>query len=714
MAQAAAAVKQANVTDVQAVEEEARGLAAATNTEIADAQTELLSRLQSYRSAHLPAKGENVLNNRYQIDVNRQLDYGYTHAKAYAALDPEIPERPVIAVVCDPYHPHRSAVLEKMKNLDHPYMITVVDAGVVKLSNLKQERYVILFEKPKGKTLAEMLREGLKLNEQQAIQQIIKPLCQALMFFEENGISHLRVNPENIFIGDTLTLGDPSAEPGGVSQPFFYEPVERLICSAYGKGEGSIRTDIHAVGVIVAEVLYGLEKQKQLSKEAYTSVIVQHGAQGVILGNRTHTEYFQDFFRGTMSDQVNERWYASSLRSWVGGKRFNLLNSNAQREALRAIEFKGKEFHNRRALASAFYENWEEARHFVPDAKLPRWLEQSLLKPDLANRLAIVIENFKAVANKSERHFNDLLARTIIILDPQGPIRLNKIALYPDGIGPYVSQCFHREMHAELSTAADIVMNDLCAFWSELQTSQSAEQQEMTWRIQKIRTIINNHSTGMGMERCLYELNPLIPCQSHLTREYHVTNLQQLLHTLDAIAPLKDASHTLQDRHLAAYLTAKLGLFRDQKSFELKEKAELMGNQELKVIRLLAKAQGRMQLKLSGLTLWAGLRILNMMEHVHSRRFRKNITSDIRKYADEGRIAYILQVFFNEKMLVDDNNGFVQAWSVYHRNKIKIQQFKNRDFIKKMSDRVGYRLSSLIGTMMLLYSLYYAFKRYVI
>lgn len=712
MAQAALAAKQPNVTDVQAVGEEPPA-AAGSNTEAAQTQTELLGRLQAYRSGYLPAKTENILNDRYQIDLSQPLDYGYTHARAYAASDPEIPERRIFAVVCDPYHPHRPAVLEKMKDLDHPHIITVIDAGLAMLSHVKQERYVIIFEKPKGKTLGELLREGLKLNEQQVIQQIIKPLCQALMFFEENGISHLRVNPDNIFIGDTLTLGDPGAEPAGFSQPFFYEPVERLMCSPYGKGDSSIRTDVYAVGMIVAEALYGLEKQKQLSKENYTSMVIQHGAQGVILGNRTHTEYFQDFFRGTMSDHVNERWYASSLRSWLGGKRFNLLNSNVQREALRSIEFLGKEYYNRRTLAHAFYENWEEARYFVPDAKLPRWLEQSLLKPDLGSKLARVIENFKSIGSKSERHFNDLLARTIMVLDPQGPIRMNKIALYPDGIGQFLSECFHKEMHAELSMTAEIVMNDLSAYWAEFQPSQTTEQQEVIWRIQKMRVIINNHSVGLGMERCLYDLNPHIPCQSHLTKEYHVTGLQQLLFTLDAIAPGKDASSSILDRHLAAYLTAKMGLFKDQKSFELKEKAELMNNQELKIIRLLAKAQERTHVKLPGLTLWIGLRILSMVEHIHSRRFRKNITSDIRKYADEGKISYVLQIFFNEKLLGEDNSGFLNAWQMYHRNKTKIQHYKNRDSIKKASDAVGYRLSGFIGTGMLLYSLYYAVKHYV-
>lgn len=709
MAQVAAA-KQPTVTDIEA-EEESSALEA--NAEANETREAFQNRLKAYQSPYLSTKAENILGNRYRIEMSQPLEYGYQYAKAYAAHDTELPERAMVAVVCDPHYPPRHHLIEKMKNADHPHIVTVAEAGVIRLSGLAQERFVIVYEKPQGKTLAALLREGVKLTEAQVVQQLLKPLCIALKFFDEQNIGHLCVNPENIFIGDTLTLGDACAEPAGLSQPFVYEPVERLLCSPYGKGEGNVRVDAYALGVIAAEALYGLEKHKQLGREPFAAMLVQHGAQSVILGSRTHTEYFQDFFRGMMNDQASERWNPAFLRSWLAGKRFNLLSGNAQREALRSIEFKGKEYFNRRALAHAFCEHWEEARYFVPEAKLPRWLEQSLLKPDLGSRLAELIEDFKNMSKKSERQFNDLLAKTILLLDPQGPIRLNQLALYPDGVGIYISECFRKEMHAELALVTDIVINDLGSFWSQMQSQLSAMQQDSIWRMQKMRNIITDQAVGLGMERCLYELNPQMPCRSHLTKEYYITGLQPLLQALDAMSSGKGASDNLYDRHFAAFLTARLGMFKDQKSFELKDKAALMGNPELKLIRLLAKAQERSNMKLPGLTLWVALRVLGMMEHIHSRRFRKSITADIRKCIDDARIKSVLQVFFNEKLLGDDNNGFYNAWTVYQRNKQKIQQLKNREFIKSASQVFGARLSSSVATLMLLYAIYYAVKSHM-
>ncbi|MFO1241733.1 MAG: hypothetical protein U1E36_00800 [Rickettsiales bacterium] len=708
MAQAALATKEPAVTDAVVAEE-----AHVKDTLVTDVQSELQQRLAAYHSPTVTAKPENILNGRYRIDPNRGLDYGYTHAKACHAEDTESPERPLMAVICDHFHPYRPHVLDKMRQADHPNLLKLVDAGVVKISNLRQERFVIIYEKPQAKSLGQMLRDGAKFTEAQCIQQIIKPLTQALMFFEENGLSHLRVNPDNIFMGENLLLGDAIAEPAGFSQPFLYEPIERLMCSPFGKGDGNIRSDTYAVGVIITEALYGLEKQKKLTKEEFTSMVIQHGAIGVMLGNRTHTEYFQDFFRGTLTDNAQERWYASTMRSWLGGKRFNLLSTNSQREALRSIEFEGKEYFSRRALAHAFFENWPAARHFVPDGKLPRWLDQSLLKPDFGGRMGRAIDTYKGAINKTERAQNELLARAIMILDPQGPVRLGKASFSVDGLGQYLSECFQYEMQAELQLIAEAIAADLHSFWAELQPPQATEMQDLVWKIQKLRGVIHSRHVGFGMERCLYELNPHIPCLSPLVREYHTTNLKDLLQVLDAIAPTKGANDSFLDRHLAAFLTAKLGVFKNAQVKEVQDKEELSHNDELKIIRMIAKAQERTGLKLPGLTMWVAQRVLNLVGHIHSRRFRQNIIGEIKRYVDEGSVSYVLQVFFNEKIMGQDNSGFQQAWTVFQKNKSRILRLKNRETVRKKARETGTRMASFVATLMLLYALYYVFQHYL-
>lgn len=708
MAQAAVATKEPEITDIVLTEEKP-----GKDSLIADTQRDLQQRLAAYHSATIADRQENILNGRYRIDPNRVLDYGYTHAKACHAEDSEMADRKLIAIICDHFHPYRPHVLEKMRTADHPNLIKLVDTGIVKISNLKQERFVIVYEKPEGKTLAQALREGLKLNEAQCVQQIIKPLVQALMFYEENSLSHLRVNPDNIFLGENLVLGDAVAEPAGFSQPYFYEPIERLMCSPFGKGDGSIRSDTYALGAVVVEAMYGLEKQKRLTKEEFTAMIIQHGSSGVLLGNRTHTEYFQDFFRGTITDNAHERWYASTLRSWLGGKRFNLLSTNTQREALRSLEFEGKEYFNRRTLAHAFYENWNVARHFVPDGKLPRWLEQSLLKPDLGSRMQHAIDTYKGAINKTERAQNDLLAKAIMILDPQGPVRLSKAAFSVDGLGQYLSECFQFEMQGEQGLITEAIAADLHSFWADLQPPQASEMQDLVWKIQKLRGVIHNRQVGFGMERCLYELNPHIPCLSPLVREYHATNVKDFLQVLDAVAPTKGMNDSLLDRHIAAFLTAKLAIFKSPQINELREREDLANNEELKVIYLLAKAQERTGQKLKGLTLWVAQRVLNMVDSIHSRRFRETITGDIKRYVEEGSLSYILQIFFNDKILGDDHSGFHQAWMVYQKNKIRISSLKNRQKLRQKALLKGMQTASLVASMMILYSAYYIFQNYL-
>ncbi|MDP6885104.1 MAG: ABC transporter permease subunit, partial [Rhodospirillales bacterium] len=59
---------------------------------------------------------------------------------------------------------------------------------------------------------------------------------------------------------------------------------------------------------------------------------------------------------------------------------------------------------------------------------------------------------------------------------------------------------------------------------------------------------------GYGIERCLYELNPGLPCQSpHLNHDY-VTRIRDLLPALDETANRVSEKTLPIDRHIAAFI----------------------------------------------------------------------------------------------------------------------------------------------------------------
>src|SRR5690606_28842427 len=141
------------------------------------------------------------------------------------------------------------------------------------------------------------------------------------------------------------------------------------------------------------------------------------------------SDMYQDFFRGVLADNPNERWGLDQLQQWLSGKRFNMIAPSAPKEAGRALEFRGEQYFNRRLLAQVFQKNWREAAKELRHLKLDRWAEMSLHRPEMAER----IERALRIAGdaSTERHINDMMTRVISILDPTGPIRTVSLAVRP-------------------------------------------------------------------------------------------------------------------------------------------------------------------------------------------------------------------------------------------------------------------------------------------
>lgn len=684
--------------------------------DIENTRQELLKKLR----AHTPVKdithlAADRLNDRYTIHISQPLPaLSYGNARAYAATDDKGADIKLFATVCDPARPYRFRVLHALEQFEHPHLVRMVDHGIVNISALGEYRYVILFEQPEGRPLSEILREGRTYNERSFAEQVLKPLASVVTTLGERGLSHCRITPENIFIGEKVTLGECISEPAGFSKHYYYEPIERLLTSSQGACSGTTKTDVFDLGVLALDTLFSFDRLKETNKETYTGQVLTHGTYNVLTQGANFSEGFADLLIGTLNDNYEERWGSAQLNVWLGGKRFNLLKPSPPREASRPIEFDGEQFFSPRALAQNFFSKWEAARNVVREIKIDRWMDQGLHKREMADMVRRAINATGGPDSKNPKQNNELLARLISVLDPSGPIRLEHVSFSLGGLGLLIADAMRGKKQKELGIIRDIIEFDLLNFWTELQPAPpSDEAGDTLWRLQKNRHFLMLKGMGFGMERILYDLNPHLPCMSSSFAGYHIASLPDMLYALDSLASSNASDISFVDRHLAAFLASHAGIMKEVAIKDLRHHAYLLQNPEITVMVILAKAQEKTGIKqLKGLSYWTALRMLDMVKNVHSAQTRKAVCRDISAAADQGHIGFVLQTLLNMKVLNGDVVGFEKAQHSFQINRARINELQNPQKLQAKSAAKGYSIASAISLLMLSAVIYSIAKEY--
>ncbi len=688
--------------------------------DIEQTRQEILKKLSAYPPLKDTTRLQpDRLKDRYSLRCDQPLPrFSYGNVQAYAVTDDKTSDVKLYAVVCDPARPYRYRALKVLEALEHPHLVRLIDHGVVYVSAARECRYVIVFEQPEGRPLSEILREGRNYNERTFTEQVLKPLGSVLATLDEQGISHCRVCPENVFVGEKVTLGECIGEPSAFSRSFFYEPIERLLTSVQGAGGGTIKTDTFSMGVLAIDSLFSFDRLnlKEVNKDSYTGQVLSNGTYLTLTQGASFSDGFADFLIGTLNDSHEERWSMTQLNLWLGGKRFNLLKPSPPREANRPFEFDGEQFFSPRALAHSFFTKWETARSFVRDAKIDRWVEQALHKRELAEKVRRAINATGGHDSKNPKQNNELLARIIAVLDPVGPIRLEHLAFNAGGIGLLISDAMRNKKQKELGLIRDAIDFDLLNFSAEVQSanSQSDDANDAVWKLQKNRHFLTLKGMGFGMERIMYDLNPNLPCLSSNLLNYHISTLPDMLYALDALAASKAQDLSFTDRHLAAFLASHASVMKEVMIKDLRHHAHLLQSPEVIVMVILAKAQEKSGIKqLKGLCYWAALRMLEMVKNIHSAQTRKMVCRDIATAAEHGHIGYVLQALLNMKVLNGDLMGFEQAQKTFHVNRIQIEELKNPKKTREKSESTGVTIASAISVLMLGVAVYSVMREFM-
>lgn len=683
------------------------------------ARERLSGLLKAYNPPDVIKHERDMLAGRYRIMLNQPVpEFTSPFATAYAAADMVEKQAVVYALVYENGAVIRHRNIAVLKELRHPNLVSVLEDGIVDISTLSESRYVAILEKPVGKPLSLLLAEGRNpVSETILITYFLRPLVDIVRQFARMGISHNRINLGSIYLSrDSIMLGECISEPSGFSQDFRFEPIERAMTSPLAKSDYAIGADCYALAVLALHLSLGFMPFAKMDRDSFIESMLNKGSYHTLAIEWDFSDNLQDFFRGLLNDTRRERWDPDSMENWIGGRHFNLISPSLPRETGRAFDIMGISHFNRKSLAYTLFRRWEEGRSVLFDTKVGRWIETSLHKPELAESVLRIAGSRRSEHIRYENQNNELLARTLILLDPAAPLRLKNLAAAIDGIGPLLTSAFLKGNQEDTNTIIQMIESELFLLWLEQQAGPT-DYTMTTWKLQKVRGNLKIRSLGFGMERGIYDLHPELPCQSPIVKPYHVTSIRDLLLLLDVIARqagLNDARNdSFMDRHIAGFIASKLDIGKAIRITELEVLPKIASHPDLIGLKLLIRAQHKMDNPLlKGLCYWAAIKLMPLISNIHKKSMRDRFQKDLATAASTGLLKAIGDLFFNPDVFVADYHGFQNAIALYKLRKTQMGELRNNNILTRHSQIAGRGIAQTVAYGICLTVVYYTLKAY--
>jgi hypothetical protein len=479
------------------------------------------------------------------------------------------------------------------------------------------------------------------------------------------------------------------------------------MCDPIGRGNGTPGSDLYSLGVTILYLLLGRAPNVEKGIDKLIAQKIEVGSYAALVGSYRVPLGLMEALRAMLSDDPKERWTVSDLDMWLSGRRLSPKQPKLPQRASRPFQFNGGDYFNARSLATAFAKDYVEAAVVVRDKKLDSWLRRSLGDEPRADMLQNTVTS--TASHITGRGGDErLVARACIALDPSAPIRYRGFGVAIDGIGPALTASMgDQELRQVIS---EIIASRLPIHWVGSQLKPRAEDLRALQTLEKLPSIIEQTVIGMGVERCLYDLNPGERCHSTLLEREVVTDIQGLLPALDAIAQRQDRGELYIDRHLAAFIASRSrrpneSLIRVVGS----NHAEARG---LAILRLLANVQDQTQSAPTvALSNWLITILGPAIASFHQRKRRDRVADALQKAARSGVLSDLVAILDDETERRADAGDFAAALAEYRDVRARANDFET-EMVTRNEDAktTGEQIAAAFaGTMVSIVTVVYLF-----
>jgi hypothetical protein len=532
---------------------------------------------------------------------------------------------------------------------------------------LGQRSMIVIYERPTGDRVITCMENGkFKFNEYEFPRRVVEPLVNGIKSMSAVDIPHRAIRPRNVFFMDeemqTIVLGDCATVPPGFDQPPLFEPIDRAMAQPGGRGRGGLADDIYALGVTMVVLILGYNPLARMSEEDVLKAKTEQGSYAAICGNSRIPIPLLEPLRGMLNDVVEDRWGLDEIEGWLGGRKQASIRLTPIVKSEFPFDFEGRKHLTPRMLARDLARNREKAIETLKDELFMTWLRRGLGDANRAEAIKAAFE--LAALHKDEPQGTDdyLISKCCIILDTRAPIRFKGLSFMPDGFGPAMAVEVLRRGSPQIPS--EVLAYEIPSIWYSLQETVFAGASVQQRDYLRMKGFLNIPDPGYGWERCLYEINKTLPCQSELIVKDYVIDIDALLPALDAAANHVDTKSPPMDRHIAAFIAAN---FDEDIHPHLKAlSAASAETSTIGMLSLLAFLQWKLRLNaLFGLSSWVGGLLGPAINTYHSRTKRRDIEKDIPRLVRKGSLPELFDLIDNAENRKSDHDGFAVACAQY-------------------------------------------------
>jgi hypothetical protein len=602
-------------------------------------------------------------------------------AKAFEAKDRRLSGEQ-FAVLCGRSSVPRVTMVASYKTLKSAHIMKLLEAGIINWPPEKRQRFALIFDKPAGKKILESPEaKPFAIAEDKLMHSVIQPALAVLSELRNIDFVHGAINAENVFmVGqpglETIVLGEClSAAPSFWQHPL-YEIAPRAMAKHSGRGPGTFKDDLYALGVCVAilargeNILLGKTPQQVIEEK------IEHGSYGAIVGRARIPGSVAEFLRGVLNDDDDVRWDLDDANRWLEGRRMTPNQPRVDMKTSRALIFRDKKYTDLRTVADAFASNVEEAVVEIEKGQFETWLKRNFADKGLKLRVENAWEREKTTSHEK------MIASVCAALDPYAPVRYRGQAIFPMGLGTVLAEAMAK--NEDIQVYGEMITQQLLSNWVTQRFDEIPDSSGMMSRLEKSRMALTQRIPGYGMERVLYLLSPEAPCLSPILRDYFIFVPGTLLLALEVVSRMTPRPSVILDRHMIAFISVKEPRMIDQQLSYLSSPD--IGKQMIGVLRTLAAIQRRFATgPVPGIFSWLVSMTPPLIELIHNHDLRQDMTRQVNRMTGSGNLEALLEVLDDRLLIQDDANRFEFA-----RREYRAISYEKREIENYLRKRKGF------------------------
>lgn len=608
-----------------------------------------------------------TLQDRYVIFPDRPYpELATRETPAFVAEDPMTPGDIRAALICDVEPLPRIDVCDKLKALARPGLTQISAFGAVDWPGAQGQRLAVIIHPAQGgRVVPNGAIKFAPMSAETLLEQVVRPIVTGLTEIFHRNQTHRGIRPDNLFFGDPtrtrVVLGQSVTAPAGYYQPPAFETIECSTADPDGKGTGTRAEDMFSLGATILSLLMGQVPGSGISDEDFYAMRIEKGSLDACIDPRDVPRDLIDGLRGLMADDSRERWTLEHFKSWLEGNRVTAPRSFSIARAHQGFDFNGKKYWSAPALALAMTHKSDAGTKAIKSGAVLDWMKRSLPDNTATDALAAVMAEHEVSGGGASDQV--LLSKASIAMDPPAPIRFGGFAMRLDGIGPVLISAQRKPGGVQAVT--EMLRTNIASFWLSSQPKHVNRGVGLNAHLEKLGRWVGDTSPGAGIERCLYDLNPNLPCRSPITGGRWVSDPSQLLPAIDAVASAGGMGRQPIDRHIAAFLASRshadttqlLGLMQPQSVDE---------HSAIGTLRLLAELQQSFKSKpLPGLGNWCAELLKPVIETFHHRKRRGKLLEVTMGVARSGNLPALLKLIDDPQFKKVDRRGFDKAREEY-------------------------------------------------